>query len=135
MPPSEPTFEQGPAHKGKCPEGAAKRQDILKAKLEAKAALEKQRSADLKRKRDQALEFLAILQEDLLAGGEQRLLDAIDVLFQIVDWERQYMPVPEEFGKRLKVHLATCFPIYQSALRMAVEQKERQKALEAQQHG
>lgn len=110
---------------------AARRQDRLKEKLQKKAELDRKRSDDLKRKRQQAVEFIAVLTEDIMQGGDQILLDAIDSLFQILEWEKAYWPegTPEqEPRQRLKIHLAACLPNYQQALRICMEQKKAQEA-------
>lgn len=110
---------------------APKRQARLKEKLQKKAELDKKRSDDLKRKRQQAVEFIAVLTEDIMQGGDQVLLDAIDSLFQVLEWEKAYWPegTPEqEPRQRLKIHLAACLPNYQQALRICMEQKKAQEA-------
>mgnify|MGYP003585539536 CR=1 FL=1 len=105
-----------------CPEKQkAKRQGRLKAKLEKRADLERQKQADRERKRQQALQFLAVLQEDLLAGGEQKTLDSIDALFQVLDWEKQFFPEPQDPRKRIKEHFAYALPNYKEALRISME--------------
>jgi hypothetical protein len=109
----------------------AKRQERLKEKLQKKAELDRKRSDDLKRKRQQAIELIAVLTEDIMQGGDQILLDAIDSLFQVLEWEKAYWPkgTPEqEPSQRLKVHLAACLPNYQQALRICMEQKKAQEA-------
>lgn len=110
---------------------ATKRHKRLKEKLQKKAELDRKRSDDLKRKRQQAIELIAVLTEDIMQGGDQGLLDAIDSLFQVLDWEKTYWPegTPEqEPRQRLKVHLAVCLPNYQQALRICMEQKKAQEA-------
>ncbi len=110
---------------------ATKGQERLKEKLQKKAELDRKRSDDLKRKRQQAVEFIAVLTEDIMQGGDQILLDAIDSLFQVLVWEKAYWPegTPEqEPSQRLKIHLAACLPNYQQALRICMEQKKAQEA-------
>lgn len=110
---------------------ASKRQERLKEKLQKKAELDRKKSNDLKRKRQQAVEFIAVLTEDIMQGGDQILLDAIDSLFQILEWEKAYWPegtTEQEPRQRLKIHLAACLPNYQQALRICMEQKKAQEA-------
>lgn len=113
------------------PGQAAKRQERLKKKLQKKAELDRKRSDDLKRKRQQAVELIAVLTEDIMQGGDLVLLDAIDSLFQVLEWEKAYWPegTPEQEPRlRLKVHLAACLPNYVQALRICMEQKKAQEA-------
>jgi len=89
-----------------CPERQkTKRQGRLKKKLQERADLEKQKQVDRNRKRQQALQFLAVLQEDLLAGGDQKLLDSIDALFQVLEWEKQFMSEPRRQRRGLRITL------------------------------
>ena len=105
----------------------------LKKKLQEKAALEKKKAAELSRKRQQALEFMAILQEDLISGGSPGILDSIDSLFKVLEWEKQFFKEPQESRKRLKDHLSYALPNYFGALQVAMKkQMEDQAAAQAQ---
>jgi len=116
------------------PGKAAQRKNRLKHKLLEKAELDKKRAEDLKRKRQQAVELIAVLTEDVMEGGDQLLLDGIDSLFQVLVWEKPFWPegTPEqEPRQRLKVHLSACLPNYLQALKHCMEQKKAQVAQHA----
>lgn len=98
-----------------------KKQGRLKAKLEEKTALEKKMQADKERKRQQALQFLSVLQENLLDGGDKGILDAIDAIFQILEWEKQFIQHPQEAKERIKIHFTFALPNYREALRISME--------------
>ena len=107
-----------------CPEKQkVKRQGRLKEKLQVKADLERQKQADRDKKRQQALQFLAVLQESLMGGDpyQDRILDSIDALFQVLDWEKPFMPGPQPAKKRIKEHFAYALPNYKEALRISME--------------
>lgn len=112
-----------------------RRQNRLKKKLQEKAELDRKRAEELKRKRQQAIQLIAVLTEDIMEGGDKLLLDAIDSLFQVLEWEKTFWPegTPEqEPRQRLKVHLAACLPNYQQALRICMEQKKNRDGEHAQ---
>lgn len=116
-----------------CPEKQkVKRQGRLKEKLQVKADLERKKQEERDRKRQQALQFMAVLQESFMTGDEhqQRLLDSIDALFQVLDWEKQFFDKPQDQKKRIKDHFAYALPNYKEALRISMEQ---QRAAQAQQ--
>jgi len=115
-----------------CPENQKKkRQGRLKAKLEEKASLERKKQADRDRKRQQALQFLAVIQESLMTGDshQEMILDSIDALFQILEWEKPFLPGPQPAKKRIKEHFAYALPNYKEALRISME---NQMAAQAQ---
>ncbi len=110
------------------PDAAVKipRQERLKKKLQEKKALDEKRSLELKRKRQQVVEFVAVL-ADGLAQGDQRILDGVDSLFQVIEWEKANWPegVPEqEPRERMKGHLAASLSMYLQALKHCMEQKK-----------
>lgn len=102
------------------------RQERLKLKLQEKKALDERRSLELKRKRQQAVEFIAVL-ADGLAYGDQKVLDGVDSLFQVLEWEKEYWPegAPiQEPKERLKALLAGGMSMYLQALQHCMEQKK-----------
>ena len=59
---------------------AAKRQDRLKEMLQKKAELDRKRSDDLKRKRQQAIELIAVLTEDIIFRSNTNLQTFIHII-------------------------------------------------------